>query len=879
VTTLSPNENVESNHWSRGPLLALAVIVAFGATAIAYQSHQVTLAKDAIYGDATRQALAGRVAAEMLTCRRFEKDVFLNLDEPERRASYLARWNAAHGSLAESVRTLFRCMAEEDARREALLSGRVADYRTQFLRVVDDIEHGRITSAEDANRAMEPFKDGARELSDVSLQLADESVASANASGARLISRGIAGIAVVSLLTITPGILIVGGFRRYNRRLLVANNRLRMFTEELSRREEQERLASQQADSARLEAESALAEVAAHKAAMERSERQFRALVNNIPGVSYRCLVDDERTILFISNAIEPLTGYSPDSLLNSTMRSFASVIHQDDIGRVREAIREATDARRSFQIGYRIVRADGRVRHVWEQGQPYCGDDTCKGGVSIDGAIFDVTDRKAAEAALVESKEQYRRAALLDRLTGLPNRSLFLDRLERTMQRAKSSSEGHCAVLFLDFDRFKLINDNLGHNVGDALLVEIAARLRDRLRWTDSISRDVTGPSVGRLGGDEFVVLLDGLKKPEDATEVAHRLLEDFSHPFQLGKHEVYSTASIGVVLADDHYARSEDVVRDADTAMYEAKRTGKGRAVVFNTAMREQALRHAKLDSDLRRAIEENQLSLEYQPIVSLSTGALYGVEGLVRWQHPTEGRITPAEFIPIAEESAQIVELGDWVLREGCRQLEEWTISLGENAPTIVSLNLSRKQFISPDLPARIKQAVDDYGIDPRRVQLEVTEDSFASDIPAAIAAMHAIKDIGVMIALDDFGVGCSSFASLHQFPVDVLKIDRSLMAEIEDSRETASLVHALSVLVANLGIALVAEGIEKAKQVVSLQELGCHLGQGYFFAKPMPAPQFEAFIAERSHANGTISGALSFANRWEDRLPSFHPINRD
>ena len=487
------------------------------------------------------------------------------------------------------------------------------------------------------------------------------------------------------------------------------------------------------------------------------------------------------------------------------------------------------------------------------------------RGSVCFTATIRDLTDRKQAE-------EELARAAMYDKLTGLPNRTLLLDRVEQTLARARRSG-GLFALMFLDFDRFKLINDGLGHDVGDALLCEIAGRLTKELRCGDSLSRPDSGTSAARMGGDEFVVMLEPIRQVEDALAVADRLLSALARPYRLSQHEVFSTASIGIVVARGDYERAEDLIRDADTAMYEAKRAGKARYALFDEEMRTRVQRRHLLENELRRAIEGEQFSLAFQPIVSLETGRLKSVEALLRWQHPAQGYISPAEFIPIAEESELILRIGSWVLKEAMRQMSEWVQRLGPAAPPTISINLSRKQFAQSDLAEQVHDAAEAAGLPPTRIQLEITEDTFASDVPTAIATMNAIKGLGFLLAIDDFGTGHSSFASLHEFPADVLKIDRSLLNDIENSKQTAALVHALAILTNNLGLAIVAEGVERESQVSILRELGCHFGQGYFFARPLSPDAFSEFALRRIADQSSVIPAASLERRWAElQIPS-------
>lgn len=509
----------------------------------------------------------------------------------------------------------------------------------------------------------------------------------------------------------------------------------------------------------------------------------------------------------------------------------------------------------------------EGDPRYLRWEARPWRTSEGTVGGIMTFSE--DISSLKLAERELIH-------AARLDKLTGLPNRGLFLDRLQQAMARARRTPDQNYAVMFLDCDRFKIINDSLGHTVGDALLVGVATRLRDQVRDVDSVSADLEGPSSARLGGDEFVVLLDGVRSVADVVAVADRLLHALAQPYQLGPHEVYSTASIGIVIGDPSYACAEDVVRDADTAMYESKRLGRSRYTLFDASMRQRVQRHLRLESELRKAIGTSQLWLTYQPIVSLSTGAFVGVEALMRWRHPVEGQVEPTEFIPIAEESDLILTLGHWALSEACRQFVAWQHQLGSLAPRNVSINVSRRQFALADLPQTVGGVMRETGIDPSHVQLELTEDAFVCDIQATAATMRAMKSLGVQLAIDDFGMGTSSFASLHDFPVDVLKIHRSMMVGIEDSRDVASLIHGLAVMVKNMGIDMVAEGVETPAQLIALQELGCDFGQGFFFAPPLTAAEVLAFATRNLSLTCSTRGAAAYANQWHERLPVFHPL---
>jgi len=542
---------------------------------------------------------------------------------------------------------------------------------------------------------------------------------------------------------------------------------------------------------------------------------------------------------VYYSPRFKELLGYSDDEFPNR-LDSFKSRLHSDDAAATWEAVQRHLDVDAPYDVIYRLLTKSGEWR--WFRAKGAAIRDAEGFARRMAGSISDVTSLKTAEERLTHD-------ALIDGLTGLPNRTLLLERLKVRIEQAKVSKPDY-AVLFLDFDRFKLINDSLGHEAGDELLRQIASRLRMHVRSEDSISRIASGNTSARLGGDEFVVLLQELSSLDDAVVVGEQLLSVFAAPYQLNGQELYSTASIGIVFGHAGYERAEDVLRDADTAMYEAKRAGKGCQVVFDEAMRERVTRRQQLESDLHRAIEADELYLEYQPIVEIPSGAVHSLEALCRWKHPVWGLVGPAEFIPIAEESGLIADLGAWVLRNACRQFTTWQHDLGPSAPRKLSLNLSRKQLGQPGLTDMIRETIREYEIEPSRIELEVTEDALCDDLPTASRILQSLKNVGVKLAIDDFGVGSSSFASLHRFPVDTLKIDRSLLADFPTSKESAALIQGLVVITNSLGIMLVAEGVEGRAQFLALQDLGCNLVQGYHFSRPIPAVNVPDFLRNQS-----------------------------
>lgn len=466
-------------------------------------------------------------------------------------------------------------------------------------------------------------------------------------------------------------------------------------------------------------------------------------------------------------------------------------------------------------------------------------------GSVGVFAAvILDITERQ-------QMVDQMEKLALHDSLTGLPNRFSILRSIQNAIDCEKNE---HFALLFLDFDRFKLINDSLGHDVGDELLKEISNRLRSSLRETDGIVS-------ARLGGDEFVVLLNHINSPEEGLEVAERLLTVFSKGYQLGPHTVYSTASIGVATSEFRFESASDALRNADLAMYEAKSAGKACYVVFDQGMQDKAQSRLRIEDELREAISRDEFSLFYQPIVSLDSGKLEGVEALIRWRHPQNGLMNPDDFIPIAEETGLIVPIGDWVLEEALRQFTEWQHTLGDDAPLNIHVNVSRRQLVLPNLFETVKSLLAKHAVSPKCLHLEVTESVIMHNLSVTVAVLDQLRELGVKIDMDDFGTGYSSLSCLHEFPVDVIKIDRSFIVNIKLTRDYAALLHAILSLAENLGLQVVSEGIENAEQLVTLQALGCEYGQGYLFSKPLPAEDIANYIYAGNKSIPSLSTAPS------------------
>lgn len=455
-------------------------------------------------------------------------------------------------------------------------------------------------------------------------------------------------------------------------------------------------------------------------------------------------------------------------------------------------------------------------------------------------GQVFsfrDVTERKRAEEQLIHN-------ALHDQLTGLPNRALFLEHLRHAIERNGERSKKSFAVLFLDFDHFKVINDSLGHMEGDKLLRLIAQRLENSLR---------PGDIVARLGGDEFTILLDDLGAIADVEPIVERIHHDLKTPFDLTEREVSISASIGIALSGNNYSKPEEMVRDADIAMYRAKANGKARHQIFDNAMHEQANSRLQMEIEMRRAVEREEFRAYYQPIVDLRNDRIVGFESLVRWSHPEKGVVSPAEFIPLAEETGLIVPLGLWVMRESCRQLREWQIENMFEHELTMSVNLSCVQFLQNDLVEQIVAILDETKIEARLLRLEITESHVMRDSETAITIMNRLRALGVKLSIDDFGTGYSSLSYLHRLPVNYLKIDRSFVSRLQSNSESGEIVRTIIMLAKNLHIEVIAEGIETAEQFEYLKTLDCRYGQGYLFSKPVEAELARSLLADRASAS--------------------------
>lgn len=515
--------------------------------------------------------------------------------------------------------------------------------------------------------------------------------------------------------------------------------------------------------------------------------------------------------------------------------------VHPDDLPSFRNAFSAHQNGRSAhLENEHRLRHKDGSYRWMLCRGAAVWGGDGLP--VRMAGSLTDITETKLAQERLIHD-------AMHDPLTQLPNRALFLDRLGSAMERSRRHKGRRFAVLFLDLDRFKVVNDSLGHMAGDEMLVEVSRRLSACIRAQDTIAR---------LGGDEFAILLEEVGRLGNATQVAARAQSALAAPILLRDHEVFTTASIGIAFYQPSYAQPEEILRDADIAMYRAKSLGRARHHIFDAESHPQAVALLQLETDLRRALERNEFRVFYQPVVSLIHKRVIGYEALVRWQHPSRGLLSPIEFLGIAEETGLIVPLGWWVLNEACREAARWNARRASGHGLYVSVNLSSKQFSQPDLLEHVQQALAECGLDPSRLILEMTESVIIENAEVAEALLGQLKHIGVGIALDDFGTGYSSLNYLLRYPIGVIKIDRSFVSGLEQGHRNTTLVRWIVALCRKLEIGVVAEGVETESQHFALKSMGCHYGQGFLYSVPIEVVANEALSAKSASRSRNGAG---------------------
>jgi diguanylate cyclase (GGDEF)-like protein/PAS domain S-box-containing protein len=572
-----------------------------------------------------------------------------------------------------------------------------------------------------------------------------------------------------------------------------------------------------------------------------KNEERFRSLSENAFDIV--AIINRRGKLTYLSTSVESILGFPPSFAKN---KDFLTLVHPEDAALAESWIDDV------MQSSGKPVPVELRLKHAknsWIQAEAVARN--LLSDPNIQGLVVncrDISARKSAEERLTHN-------AFHDVLTNLPNRALFLDRLRRAFYHAKRHPDYKFAVLFIDLDNFKIVNDSLGHTVGDQLIGAVADRLVHALRHEEGISRSAVriGPdrppgddTLARFGGDEFTVLLVDIEHPRNALRVGTRIHEFMSAPFILGGQEVYATASIGIATNDTPGNQPEDLLRAADTAMYRAKVSGKGRCEVFNTEMHSLAVNRLKLESDLRRAIERGEFSLNYQPIISLAANRIVGFEALIRWNRPQIGVIFPAEFIATAEETGMIIPIGQWVLREACERARSWNAAHPNSPPVTMSVNISFKQFAQPDLVIQIRRALQESGLDPALLKLEITESLAMSDAERSETILWLLKGLGIGLSIDDFGTGYSSLSYLRRFPVNTLKIDRSFIAGIGNDTEGAEIVRTIVTLSHNLGLDVVAEGVETAEHAAMLKEFGCDFAQGYFYYRPLDQAAAEALL---------------------------------
>ena len=587
-----------------------------------------------------------------------------------------------------------------------------------------------------------------------------------------------------------------------------------------------------------------------HLIEVKESEELYRNAFDHAPiGMG---LVTQTGEWLQVNSSLCEIVGYSEPEMLE---RTFQSLTHKEDLYDFLCKFSEVASGKESgHQIEKRYNHKLGHV--VWVTVNISLARDSQAGSQHLILQIQDITDRKSAEQRLVHD-------AFHDPLTGLPNRAFLMDQLNASLDQAKRRSNHLFAVLFLDLDRFKIINDSIGHMMGDELLVGIAQRLRNCIR---------PGDIVARLGGDEFTILLKRIRSTSEAIEVAERVQREVAAPFSLGGYEAVTTASIGIALYESSYERHEDMLRDADSAMYHAKTKGKARYALFHKGLHANALNLLHMETDMRRAIDRSEFFIEYQPIVSLQSGSLSGFEALVRWQHPERGLIGPSDFIPMAEDAGYIAPIGQWVLREACTQMRSWHQQFSANLPLSIAVNLSTKQFMNSNLLEQVIQTLNVTGMDPRMLKLEITETGVMENIEVVSIMLERLRNHGIQLSIDDFGTGYSSLSYLHRLPINTLKIDRSFVHHLGQDTGNREIVRTIVSLARNLGMGVVAEGVETNRQLSRLRALDCESAQGFLFAGPLSAPSAEDLIKRTIK----VQAGLSASNRVDPNLAFKHVV---
>ena len=549
---------------------------------------------------------------------------------------------------------------------------------------------------------------------------------------------------------------------------------------------------------------------------LEKSEEKFRNAFDY--AATGMALVSTSGEIQKVNRSFCNIFGYDEKQLPKTQYHDYIAPEDRDLFN--QNLVQLLSGKANSRQMEKRIIDEKGNI--VWTIWSSSLVHDEIGDSAHFIFQINDISDRKRAEEQLIHD-------ALHDSLTKLPNRVLFLDRLGNALKRAKRNFDSNFAVLYLDFDRFKLVNDSFGHPVGDLMLKEIGKRLTKILRASDT---------VARLGGDEFTMLVEEINDVKESVIIADRIREEMSKPFFIQENKFTITVSIGIAGWSREYAEADVMMRDADTALYQAKRLGRDRHEIFDESMHTSAKNLLQIENDLRNALENGEFYLNYQPIVKLNSGELEGFEALIRWNHPTRGFVSPVEFIPVAEETGLIVSIGAWVLREACRQVQDWKNNDVIDDDVWISVNVAGKQFINTHFAPMVKESLTEAGLSPKCLKLEITETAMVENLEYAITVMDDLKNLGIKMSIDDFGTGYSSLSYLHQLPLSSLKIDRSFVMRIDEGN--TEIVETIVKLAQSLDLEIIAEGVETTEQIDVLKNLACNFAQGYFYAKPL-APE--------------------------------------
>jgi diguanylate cyclase (GGDEF)-like protein/PAS domain S-box-containing protein len=535
---------------------------------------------------------------------------------------------------------------------------------------------------------------------------------------------------------------------------------------------------------------------------------------------------------IYFSSRWKSMLGFQ-DHEIGDRLQEWFQRVHADDIQKLKKDISDHLNSvTPHFENEHRLLNK--KDEYLWVLSRGLAVKDRDGNSIRMAGSLTDITERKKTEEQLI-------RNAFYDPLTGLPNRALFMDRLQMTFVHSRRTQNHLFAVLFLDIDRFKNINDSFGHLTGDELLTLVAERLRARIRPDDTIAR---------FGGDEFVVLLGNIKEVSDAKRIAERINSILTEPFQLMHHELYIGITIGIAISNQEYTQPEEILRDADTAMYHAKLRGRSSYLVFDKSMHVNALDRLELEIDLRHAIERREFVLYYQPIISLQNRGIIGFEALVRWNHPQRGFLLPMEFIPLSEETGLIIPLSLWIIREACMQMSKWQKQSPSDSPLVVSINISPVHFKHDGFVDQIRKVLDETKLNPEHLSLEITETVMMDNTDRIIDVLSELKNLGIKIHIDDFGTGYSSLSYLQRFPINTLKIDRSFIARLTGRGKDTEIVQSIITMAHNMKLHVIAEGVEKMENLEILEKLQCEYAQGYFFSHPLNSHEAERFLTNQS-----------------------------